>query len=668
MMTLLGSFETLASILSGRSDVDVRIRGWKCQHLRGGLRNLSIDLGSDPARWTLVQMPNGTGKTTTMQLFTAVLTNRDWTIDDVQALRPSSDINVGSFELQLLIGNDPFSLAVEFDFDAGTASYSTARVKSEGGGKEPGILLPDPLRIMLTPDFARLVVFDGELAKQIRDLKRSEATLAIRRLYRLELLDALADVARRQAEAVKKKVVASQAETQKGLRRRQTMFDDVEFALGALLLRQQDLQSERDKLIAERAQTEGLINTRVSTRTDRARLLEERRAIEQSATEDIRAESQRLLEMLRTPAAIHERVLDRLRALGGKLDRLKLPQTMSQEFFFELAEQSSCVCGRAIGPIEHDAILERAPQYLAENQIAIINAMKSAVRMATAEPEEINRLADAINAADRRRRQASVAVQALVDAVEAEGDVAIAKAKNDLIRIAHSIDKISAELDTLEGPHPVGAEPWKKNIRAAKEELAARKRALEDATETRKLARQTEWFTDALSRTRRQAELRLTEEIRVRTNEKLKRLVPSEALDVSRIDGALVLAAEDGRARGGVSEGQSLAVAYAFLTSLFEAASYRLPFVVDSPAISLDVRVRREVAALVPDLFHQMIMFVISSEREGFADGFYARKDTRFITVWRDSSGEVQQSTDLATFKTFHKDVELDTDLQGASP
>jgi DNA sulfur modification protein DndD len=648
--------------------VDVRIRGWKCQHLRGGLRNLSIDLGSDPARWTLVQMPNGTGKTTTMQLFTAVLTNRDWTIDDVQALRPSSDINVGSFELQLLIGNDPFSLAVEFDFDAGTASYSTARVKSEGGGKEPGILLPDPLRIMLTPDFARLVVFDGELAKQIRDLKRSEATLAIRRLYRLELLDALADVARRQAEAVKKKVVASQAETQKGLRRRQTMFDDVEFALGALLLRQQDLQSERDKLIAERAQTEGLINTRVSTRTDRARLLEERRAIEQSATEDIRAESQRLLEMLRTPAAIHERVLDRLRALGGKLDRLKLPQTMSQEFFFELAEQSSCVCGRAIGPIEHDAILERAPQYLAENQIAIINAMKSAVRMATAEPEEINRLADAINAADRRRRQASVAVQALVDAVEAEGDVAIAKAKNDLIRIAHSIDKISAELDTLEGPHPVGAEPWKKNIRAAKEELAARKRALEDATETRKLARQTEWFTDALSRTRRQAELRLTEEIRVRTNEKLKRLVPSEALDVSRIDGALVLAAEDGRARGGVSEGQSLAVAYAFLTSLFEAASYRLPFVVDSPAISLDVRVRREVAALVPDLFHQMIMFVISSEREGFADGFYARKDTRFITVWRDSSGEVQQSTDLATFKTFHKDVELDTDLQGASP
>jgi hypothetical protein len=190
---------------------------------------------------------------------------------------------------------------------------------------------------------------------------------------------------------------------------------------------------------------------------------------------------------------------------------------------------------------------------------------------------------------------------------------------------------------------------------------------LEEATDTRRLSLQTDWFTSVLVRVKERAELQLTEEIRKRTNEKLHRLVPSEALQVSRIDGALVLASEDGTARAGVSEGQSLAVAYAFLTSLFETASYRLPFVVDSPAVSLDVLVRREVATLVPDLFHQMIMFVISSEREGFADAFYAKKDVRFVTVWRDQSGEVRQSDDVGVFQNFHTDTEPDADATEAA-
>jgi DNA sulfur modification protein DndD len=648
--------------------VDVKIRGWRCQNLRGGLRNLSVDLGRDPARWTLVQMPNGTGKTTTMQLFAAVMTSRDWTTEDVQALRPSAEVTSGSFELQVLVGNDPFSLGVEFDFDAGVAAYTTTRVRAEGGGKESGILLPDPLRIMLTPDFARLVVFDGELARQIRDLKRNEATLAIRRLYRLELLDTLSEVARRQGELAKRRIQASQAETQKGIRRRQTMHDEAEAVLGELLLRADDLEKKQERLAIDKLRLEGLINTRVSTNAGRGKLLEQRRELVRTATDEIRSESQRLLERLRTPAAIHERVLERLRALGGKLDQLKLPQTMSREFFFELAERDACVCGRPIGPLEHDTILERAPQYLAENQIAIINAMKSAVRTATAEPEEIKRLAEAINAADRRRRGASEAVQALVDAAASEGDAAIAEARSELAVIAGQMNAINLDLLALKGPPPPGAEPWRKSIRAAQDELAQRKRALEDATDTRRLALQTEWFTSVLDRTRKQAEIRLTEEIRKRTNLKLKRLIPSEALQVSRIDGALILASEDGRERAGVSEGQSLAVAYAFLTSLFEAASYRLPFVVDSPAVSLDVMVRREVATLVPDLFHQMVMFVISSEREGFADAFYAREGTKFITIWRDETGTVNQSKDLQFFKDFHTDTESDPESVGVRP
>jgi hypothetical protein len=107
--------------------------------------------------------------------------------------------------------------------------------------------------------------------------------------------------------------------------------------------------------------------------------------------------------------------------------------------------------------------------------------------------------------------------------------------------------------------------------------------------------------------------------------------------------------------KGNVSEGQSLAVAYAFLTSLLTEAPYKLPFIVDSPAVSLDTAVRREVGDIIPGLFDQMIMFVISSEREGFADAFYGREGVRYITLWRADDNRTEVRDGLSFFQAFHQ-------------
>jgi DNA sulfur modification protein DndD len=151
------------------------------------------------------------------------------------------------------------------------------------------------------------------------------------------------------------------------------------------------------------------------------------------------------------------------------------------------------------------------------------------------------------------------------------------------------------------------------------------------------------------------AQLRLTERVRLATNDKLAQIVPSESLHVSRIGGALELESRQLSSKTGVSEGQSLAVAYAFLTSLLTEAPYKLPFIVDSPAVSLDTAVRRDVGELIPDLFDQMIMFVISSEREGFADAFYHREGVRYITLWRDGEDVTQARDGLDYFRSFHQ-------------
>ena len=156
-----------------------------------------------------------------------------------------------------------------------------------------------------------------------------------------------------------------------------------------------------------------------------------------------------------------------------------------------------------------------------------------------------------------------------------------------------------------------------------------------------RLARQRDVLVEQLSRIEKKALNILRETIRVATNKRLENLILLEQLRVSKIDGALSMTSDRVAERVRVSEGQSLSVAYAFLASLLSEAPIGLPFIVDSPAVSLDLDVRREVGRIIPDLFEQMIMFVISSEQAGFADGFYGRNDTCFVSLGEAPGGGI---------------------------
>ena len=150
----------------------------------------------------------------------------------------------------------------------------------------------------------------------------------------------------------------------------------------------------------------------------------------------------------------------------------------------------------------------------------------------------------------------------------------------------------------------------------------------------------------------------LREVIREETNDRLAMLVQMEDLRVERIDGALELSSNKASSKDDVSEGQSLSVAYAFLTALLSKAPFELPFIVDSPAVSLDLDVRREVSRVIPTLFEQMILFVISSEQAAFAENFYEREDTQFVTLRQTANGRVETRYGLEDFRRQTNDGE----------
>ncbi len=184
------------------------------------------------------------------------------------------------------------------------------------------------------------------------------------------------------------------------------------------------------------------------------------------------------------------------------------------------------------------------------------------------------------------------------------------------------------------------------------------KATLDQVEASYRLSLQRDRLLDQLRRIETQALTDLREVIRKDTNDRLATLVQMEDLRVERIDGALELSSNKASSKDDVSEGQSLSVAYAFLAALLSKAPFELPFIVDSPAVSLDLDVRKEVSRVIPTLFEQMVLFVISSEQAAFAENFYEREDTRFITLRQTANGSVETRYGLEEFRRQTADGE----------
>lgn len=644
--------------------MDVRLTGWRSKNIRGGLRDINIDLGPDPERWTFVQMPNGIGKTTTMTLLRATLTGAELPTQAVRDFRADDSVETGFFEVSLTVDDKPFRLQLHLDYRDGSATYWTARAGARDGGLEEGRALPADLRDLLKERLTELFVFNGELATQIRDPDKTRAAEAIRALYRLDTLDALRRGVDRLVDQEQRRAASvSTAKEEKGLRRLQNARDIARSTKERLSQQQRTTAMRMAEHERERVRLEAEIHARMAEDADIRAKLEKLTELQEEVNTAVSLLSVQALDVLRRPAHVHPRLLSRLQHLGGKLYELKLPETISAEFFRELATQKTCVCGRPIGHAEMHAISEGATRYLAQDQISIINQMKLALRDSKGDPEELSGLIRDLRGMLNEQRKLKNERDRLASERIAEGDELLKSLSSELAAHSNELETLTATVERLTTKDPIRQRAlrvtWETNQALCDAELKTRQFRLDTASKTRSFALQGEKLKSLVADVDTRALDILRERVQQSTNEKLSQIITSEELQVARIGGGLEMMSAGIGSKTGVSEGQSLAIAYAFLTSLLAEAPYNLPFIVDSPAVSLDTAFRREVGKLIPEFFDQMIMFVISSEREGFADAFYERPSgVGYITVIPRNGGAVDVVEGIQAFKDFHSPEE----------
>lgn len=648
----------------------IRILEWKAKGLR--CPDHSVDLTNDanePFPVSLIQMPNGTGKTTTLELLRAAMSGSATSWDKAMVSRyrkKNGKAADGSFELRLMLNAKLMTVIINFDFDSCTVSYKT----TYGHGQENDFSPPYNFRKFMDENFVKFFIFDGELAQQLLDRSKTGAEAVVNHLFQIVVLKTLKN---KVDEFWDEKTKGVTAKEDRGYKRRKKNRDDLRARLKELKEskifyenRQKELTSDLEtwnNKYSSEVKKVGEVSQRL---TEAEEILKKAKSQAQEATID-------LLDQMREPHALSTRFGRSIRDLKLGLDRVKLPESAAREFFEELAEEEKCVCGRPITPEIRETILKRSIQYLGSDDVALLNVIKTAVDESVGESVDASEknLLDNINILNKLLTEKQNASN-VVDEIRIEAESSDPEAKNardQIDQIQLDLDYVSMQL--LEFSDGVDRKEHTTDIKIVDKKLKKAEKDLAEVTETLELKQKRDVLMAICDKAFTAAKTRVIAEVCEEANSRIDTLMPNNNIRIETIDQSLLL---EGQAGG--SAGEELSIAYAFLSTLFERSEHQLPFVVDSPAGPIDLAIRPEIGKLVPKLSQQFIAFTISSEREGFVPSLKqaSKMPVQFITLFRKgvskwenrarTMSDCQESEDgiLVVGEPFFEEFQLDTE------
>ncbi|MET8677029.1 AAA family ATPase [Streptomyces sp. NPDC004647] len=616
----------------------MQILGWRSEGLRCPDHKVNFRSQTGTLHSTsLVQMPNGTGKTTTLELLRAALSGSaaddSWDRDRVRGYRKREGrLSHGSFEVRLQLNEQLVTITLILDFDNGRASYKTTHGKGQSEGFHP----PREFQRFLTETFVKFFAFDGELAQDLLDPRQVRAESVVENLFQINSLPA---ISRKVSEYWDNHASKVKATEEKALSQRRNRLAKLREQLSSLKEERKQLRDERSKLSAQLSEREEIYDRE----TKKGEAHGQRVMRLESRCEDLSRkageEATELLDAMRNPQSLSPFFAQKLYDLKTGLDRVKLPESAAREFFEELADELECICGRPIDEEIRSVIQRRSHQYLGSEDVSLLNSMKSSIHEAVGESRtapEANlreRISD-LDVAVGEERDAQNELDQLRLEVE-QSDPAVKEAKEEIERLRARISVIDQRLERFTSTSEDERDDRTFGIKVIERRIREAELRLAEITETRDLREKRDILTGIINSAYAKAREGILAEVRDDANRRINELLPRNRITIAEINRCLKL-----KDQAAGSMGETLSVAYAFLATLFDRSDHQLPFVVDSPAGSIDLDVRRRIGELIPLLTRQFIAFTISSERPGFVQSLKqaSSDEVQFLTIFRKGS------------------------------
>jgi len=604
----------------------IRILGWEYQNIRK-IESLKIALDVEKDIHFFM-MSNGTGKTTTINLMRAIFDRSvdKWDEKVIKEYAPrNKKVEEGFFSLDFKLDDRQYTIKILLNYVNKTAYYQTISAAQIGGGKEDSWKLKSFYSDIFSEQFVSRFIFDGEQAKKTMSNKSKEAEDAIHYLYRLNIFDDISGKASSYLEKMKEK--GARGGSDQGFKKMKTVLQNKKAQEEELKLKESRLEAGlkelEDRISENKARVDDSLAKEVGLNQQKKNKEDEKRRIAQDIINTV-VDAKRLLRLTQATAPKFNTIMTRL---AKNMQTLKLPRSVSKDFFNALANSPKCICDRDIGESEREIILKKAEEFLGEEQLIALNAIKdklgSNVSNESTLLAAIDRLRDLNDEHDK-----------VVASIERINDKLLEGADDEIKAIQQSIDadeasklEKQAEYDILTCKKTTTTHNERNNLKLAEEKTREAQEAVDKATKTVESRKRVEKFQKYCKEVKRRALEKLKKSIIEKANEKIASIITTDDIKIIEIKDSIIL----DRAAG--SEGQSLDIAYAFIGTLFEESSFQFPFVIDSPAGKIDFTVRKEIARCLPEFFDQLIVFVIPPEVKDFADVFYKNDKAEFATI-----------------------------------
>lgn len=635
----------------------IRIIGWNYEKIRkmGDTEIMLTGEGRDVYPVSMIMMPNGTGKTTTIKLLRGLLSGNaeKWDEKTVKSLKPlREDADRGKFKLKISFDNRIYYYILNLDYIEGKAFIQTSKA-DEAGGLEDGWQPPYELKgIMDNEEFVNRFIFDGEQAKKTLDAGNEEAEKAIINLYQINKLDLMISEIENIVKIKQENGIGKN--TSRSIKRLQTKADSCEKKYNELCRKAEEIE----KKLANKKKQEEKYKKEYDEIIKQDKNFSQRKDRLNEMLNEAEAELSRIIRLvinsMHKVYNLHPFFDKKLRELVENMQVLKLPKSTAREFFNELASDNCCICGRPIGEEERKRILCNAEQYLGQEELVALNAIKSSLREYSASDEIKNNIVELKKMAEKKQELIQQSRRLEAEIAESKGEEA-AKIQETLREIKTEIDDLVIEQKRISTKETSSMSDLnnENNIYLAKKAWEESKAQYSRAIGTYEFTQKAEKVKGYLYDIKESALIKLKEHVLEETNQKISNIIKNDTIEVEKIDRHLVL-----KGRDAVSEGQTLAIAYAYIGSLFEHALFEFPFVVDSPAAAMDLDVRREVARVIQKLFGQLVIFVTSGEVKGFADTFYKNDNVQYLTITGGKETDVQCVSGKEFFNRYQAEEE----------
>ena len=599
----------------------------------------------------LLQMPNGTGKTTIIELLQGALTGDaiNWSPTKIKsyARKTEGDLAVeGLFKLTISIERNDKHIQIvvfqiDFDFHHGKVDFFTT--PNKGAGMEDGWSPPKDLRQYITKSCVEVFVFKGDKVNDIISPEKEDAEVTIKAFFGIDSIEGFVGIVKDNfRNRVSQTTVNDRnVKSEKALLKRWTDR--------YILLKEKYEEFSKDLVNFEKKEKDlkdnwGDVINKQKGANDKQIEIESN--IEETKNQ-LSKHSSLVFEQLKNPFSISNNLISGLVIMKDSLDRMKLPGA-SRTFFDELiAEDNGCICGRELDNKSIQKIEENIDSYLSNNEINIINDIKRGITEANDDASIVDGLKglfDELNILHESHEDALNAKSVFDQNAKRNADKDGSDIFDKLTEITEKMVRARAAKRNLSKNSSLSDDDLKRPEKCYSYIIAekAQDKFIEKIggmSDMLKDVQANQILQKVITTAKDKALIHLKDHLKKLTNQKLKEtLSDGSQIEVLEIDKFVQLGWNNIKQSEG-SGAQNIIVAYSFARSVLEEASIEFPLIVDHPVAQVDTANRESLGATLASMMHQFIGFLIDTERPGFLEGVNSGGDVHYISLFSDIKG-----------------------------